>query len=301
VSTFSGEDQCEFCVTGSDCSKEAFTFDTIREILKQNRGRYHSLVLTGGEPTLRRDLLDIVDFAHKLGYAMMLQTNGRLFAFEKFCKKIFRYNIKFSINISGPTAKIHDAVTRSPGSFRQTIKGIKNLHKLGSNILVKMLLTKSNYKYLLKTTQFVAKLGIENIWFVFLTPYGSARDNFDAVVPRYGDVRFSLEQTMRWLEKNTKVKVSLEGFPPCCLNPKFYPLITETSFTEDSLDGLIPVSHRPIYNCKCERVLKQKQKFPECRDCLYDEKCEGVYNEYVERIGRDEFRPILIPSEKSPT
>lgn len=292
--------RCIFCVTGADRSMESFSFDTVRRILKENRNRYDSLVLTGGEPTLRRDFFDILDFSCKLGYAMMLQTNGRLFAFQRFCKKIFQYNLRFSININGPTAKIHDDITGVPGSFRQTVQGIKNLQESGADILVKVLLTKTNYKYLLRTAQFVATLGVKNIWFVFLTPYGSAGANFDAVVPSFSDVAFPLEQAFRWLRRNTGVKISLEGFPHCRLAPEDHPLITETRFTQDSLDGLIPVGRRPVYNCKRERVSRQKQKFPDCGDCLYDTRCEGVYREYVKQRGRNEFRPVLLRPRGKP-
>ena len=284
---------CIFCVTGSSDSREAFDFETVKKILKKNKNRYDSLVLTGGEPTVRKDFLRILDFAYTLGYGIMLQTNARMFAFEKFCKRIQHYNLGFSININGPNAKIHDATTQVPGSFRQTIYGIKNLQKLDANILVKILLTKINCPHLLETTQFVTKLGIKKIWFVFLTPYGSAQVHFNAVVPTLTEVTFPLIEAMQWLRKNTEVKVGLEGFPYCCLSPEFHPFVTEAALTESSLDGLIPESNRQIYNCKRERIFNQKQKFSGCPKCLYDKRCEGVYREYVKRIGQQEFSPII--------
>ena len=284
--------QCVFCVIGRDNPEEILDFNTIKMILVQKRKRYNHLILTGGEPTLRNDFFYILDLAYKLGYTLMLQTNGRIFSSKDFCERVSKYNIDFSININGPTAKIHDATTQSPGSFEQAIEGIKNLQKTDSNILIKIILTKSNYKHLFETAQFLVNQGITNIWFVFLTPYGLAKDNFDTVVPTFSEVSPTLTKALHWLKKKTNTKISLEGFPHCCLNPEFHTLITETEFTEDSLDGLIPDNNGLIYNCKRERVLKQKQKFPECSTCFFNKKCEGIYNEYINKIGRAEFLPI---------
>lgn len=38
--------------------------------------------------------------------------------------------------------------------------------------------------------------------------------------------------------------------------------------------------------------LKQKQKFPQCKICKFDSICEGVYKNYVEKRGNNEFVPI---------
>ncbi len=284
---FECNSKCVFCVM--DGSRSRLDFKTIRGILEKNQSRYDFLVLTGGEPTIRKDFFDILDLASQGGYAIKLQTHGRMFASEEFCERINQYNVAFSININGPTAEIHDADTQAPGSFQQTVRGIKNLRKLDSDILVKIILTKNNYKYLLETAQFIASLDIKNIMFVFMTPYGAARMNFDAIVPKMSETILPLTQAIDWLKENTKVRISLEGFLHCCLNPELHPLMTETC----SLDGIIPENSRRIYNCKEERVFIQKQKFFECKDCSYDKECEGVYKEYVKRIGQDEFRPVL--------
>ena len=295
---FACNNHCIFCVAGGQDPKEGFGFDAIKEILEKNQNKYDSLILSGGEPTVRKDFLRILELAYTLGYSILLQTNARMFVHEEFCKRIQNYNMKFSVNINGPNAKIHDATTNAAGSFRQTVRGIKNLQKWDPDILVKILLTKINYKYLLQTAQFTAGLGIKKIWFVFLTPYGSARVHFDDAVPGYSEVALPLAKALRWLKKNTKVKVGLEGFPYCCLNREFYPLVTEEVFAQNSLDGLIPESDHRIYNCKRERVFEQKQKFSGCAQCLYDKKCEGVYKEYVKRMGQEEFSPIVGSSWK---
>lgn len=284
---FECNSKCVFCVI--EGGKLRIDLNAVRDIFEKNQGRYDYVVLTGGEPTIRKDFFDILDIARRSGYAIKLQTHGRMFASEEFCEKISPYNVEFSININGSTATIHDTDTQAPGSFEQTVKGIKTLRKLDSDILVKIILTKNSYQHLLQTARFIAGLDIKKIMFVFPTPYGAAGMDFDAVVPRMSETLLPLTQAVHWLKKNTKVKISIEGFSRCCLNPEFHPLITEC----DMLDGIIPENNRRMYNAKEERVFIQKQKFFECRDCIYDKECEGVYKTYAAKMGKDEFRPVL--------
>ena len=154
------------------------------------------------------------------------------------------------------------------------------------------MLTEVNYGGLLETAEFIKKLDIHEIWLVFLTPYGSAEVNFEKVVPKYSKVMPFVNQVISWKEKNKNVKIRLEGFPYCLLNPGSRSLVTEEDLTADSLDGLFPSDKLSIYNCKHERQFKQKQKFSFCLKCVYNNKCEGVYKKYSKYFGNKEFKPV---------
>lgn len=283
---------CIFCVTGDNYPREFIDFGIIRETLEKNRENYDLLVLTGGEPTIRKDFFDILELAYRLGYKILLQTNARMFSYEAFCEKLKNYNLKFMINVNGCNAAIHDATTNVKGSFEQTIRGIKNLQKRGFEVLCKVMLTKVNYRHLLNTVKYISQLGVKDIWLVFLTPYGSAKLNFDAVVPRYSDVIPTVNQSLLWLKNKEEVKAGLEGFPHCCVSQEFRSLVTEENFSDESLDGIYPEKKSGKYNCKRERVFSQKQRIPECQDCGYNDKCEGIYKEYIKNMGRREFKAI---------
>ncbi len=283
---------CTFCVTGDNHPREFIDFKIIKKTLEQNNKKYNSIVLTGGEPTIRKDFFRILELAYKLGYRITLQTNARMFFYEKFCDKIKDYELKLMININGPNARIHDAITCVKGSFEQTISGVKNLQKYGFYITGKIMLTRLNYKYVLNTVKFMHKLGLKEVWLVFLTPFGSAKKNFEIVVPKYSEVIPFVNKTLFWLKKNTNVNIGVEGFPYCCLHPEFRSFITEENLTEESLHGIYSGEDNYEYNCKRERVLNQKQKFDICAKCKYNSTCEGVYKEYVKKNGKEEFKAI---------
>ena len=283
---------CIFCVTGDNYPRKFIDFKIIEETLRKNSKKYDSLVLTGGEPTIRKDFFKILELAYRLGYKILLQTNARMFSYETFCDNLKGYNLKFSINVNSPDFRIHDETTGVKGSFAQTIKGMQNLQKHGSEIFGKIMLTRINYRHVLKTVKFMAQLGIKDIWIVFLTPYGSAKTNFNDVIPKYSQVLLFVNQALLWAKENSNIKIGLEGFPYCCINQEFRQLVTEENFNKDSLQGIYAGDDNYEYNCKSERVFSQKQKFDNCNECRYNNKCEGIYKEYVKNNGKGEFKPI---------
>jgi len=85
------------------------------------------ITLTGGEPLLRDDFMEIYQYARRKGFLVSLFTNGTLFSGEVLDG--LRTSPPFSIEISlyGTTEEIHESVTQIPGSFRKTMGTIHQL------------------------------------------------------------------------------------------------------------------------------------------------------------------------------
>ena len=81
--------------------------------------RFRCRDLTGGEPTIRKDLPVLVKAATSLGLAVGLQTNGRMLAYPEVRGRTSGLSIRFVIALHGPDAFVHDAVTRAPGSLNR--------------------------------------------------------------------------------------------------------------------------------------------------------------------------------------
>jgi len=111
------------------------------------------LELIGGEPTIRPDIVDLIKFAHQLNFKnVVMATNGRLFSYKKFAEKIIKAGLTDLIfSIHGHNSKLHDSLTRSKGSFRQMMQGIKNVRALGLKRLgTNTTIVKQNYRFLKK-------------------------------------------------------------------------------------------------------------------------------------------------------
>ena len=163
---------CRFCVQADNKCKGNRSFEEIKKDLIDSRKRCNGVVLTGGEVTIRKDFFDIVKLAKELGYEIIqIQTNGRMFASLDFCKKTIQAGAtEFSPAIHGYCKEQHDFLTRTKGSFAQTVKGIKNLRSLGVYVLTNTVVVKSNYRDLPEIAKLLVKLDVDQFQFAFVHP-----------------------------------------------------------------------------------------------------------------------------------
>src|SRR3989339_1143910 len=111
-----------------------YDYDAITKRLKKDKDRFladDSIYITGGEPTIHPDFLRILDylFCNFPKQKIKLLTNGRRFMYDDFAKKVLSLSRNFEIDLSvyGADSAVHDAVTRSRGSFVQTTAGLANI------------------------------------------------------------------------------------------------------------------------------------------------------------------------------
>ena len=123
---FACNNQCVFCAQGEKRARcGAIDFEALCERLRVLRAPGRGLVLTGGEPTLHRQIVPLVRYAARLGFSpIQIQTNGRMLAYERVVRSLLEAGAtEFSPSLHGSTADVHDALTRARGSFAQTTPG----------------------------------------------------------------------------------------------------------------------------------------------------------------------------------
>jgi len=133
----------------------------IDEVKSMNGVRMHT---TGGEPTIRDDLIELIKYSTKKGLPFDIQTNGTLITRE-YAKKLLDAGLaKVAITLQGP--KDIDEILRGKGSYDKTVGAIKYLvkNKIPEIGLVAAI-TKVNFRHLNALIKFVHGLGIENIAF----------------------------------------------------------------------------------------------------------------------------------------
>lgn len=87
------------------------------------------LILTGSEVTLRSDLCTLVRRAIDAGFEFVrIQTHGMRLASESYCRELVDAGVReFFVSLTAGDEQLHDQITRVPGSFRKTMKGLENL------------------------------------------------------------------------------------------------------------------------------------------------------------------------------
>ncbi len=285
---FKCNNNCIFC---AQAHRRDLGDQTTKKLKKDLEDAYNEgikeVVFTGGEPTIRPDILKLVTSARNIGYEVIqIQTNGRMLSYKNFCEKLIKSGVtEFAPSIHGHTAKIHDSQTRSPGSYNQIIKGLKNLRELDQYILSNSVITKFNYKYLPELVQLLIDLKVDQLQLAFVHPCGNAWKYFDQIVPRKSLVAPYIHKALD-IVKNTQITAMIEAFPFCFMQgyekycSEFYIPKAEVRDTE----GIIDFD-------KWKKELG-KVKFPQCKKCKFNLICEGPWREYGEKYGSDEFVPI---------
>ena len=125
---------CVHCYAGSVGSKQA-ELSTVegKRLLDQIAAidKFRMIVITGGEPLLRQDIFQLVEYAGKLGFKIIFSTNGTLLTPDT-AKDLARLGVvNFSISLDGFTPGCHESIRRKPGCFQGAIDGIKAAAKAG--------------------------------------------------------------------------------------------------------------------------------------------------------------------------
>lgn len=105
------------------------------------------LNFSGGEIFIRRDILDIIEYARKKKFSVSLMTTGTIRFNEKVVDRLASIGIQaVDISLYSTEPEIHDAVTRTSGSFHKTIKAIEMLKEREIKLRLKCPLMKVNVR-----------------------------------------------------------------------------------------------------------------------------------------------------------
>ncbi len=264
----------------------------LREIEAAREQGLSDVVFTGGEPTIRRDLPTLMKRARQLGFRLHVQTNGRMFSYRPFAERLAPFGATYVIAVHGPDAETHDRVTESKNSFDQTIDGIRNLTELGQGVVGKMVLSKLNFATLSETVGLLVSLGVPLANVAFPHALGYARQRFDEVIPRYRDVAPHVHQAIE--RHGEEIELYFEAMPLCLM----------VGYEKHVSEYACATLKRPAVHKQLDMDTsrdwqqarrEQKAKFPSCRECRYDQACEGPWREYPERFGSEEFVPVPQP------
>ncbi|MCS7103592.1 MAG: radical SAM protein, partial [Candidatus Korarchaeum sp.] len=135
--------------------------DEWKEVLRILRGLgVPQVTFTGGEPTLREDLVELVAEAQRLGIVSGVVTNGTLLS-EELSERLARAGLDYvQITLESSDPEVHERITGLRGSWERTVEGIRNMVKTGVYVSVNSTLLKENSSKIADTVRFVAELGV---------------------------------------------------------------------------------------------------------------------------------------------
>lgn len=161
--TYRCNNKCLHCYSGkATVSRELSTEEWKKVIDRAFDLGIPQILFTGGEPTLREDLIEIIKYAEAVGLVTGIVTNGRLLKDSEYVNKLAEAGLDYAqVTLESQKPEIHDAITEATGSWNETVAGIKNLLKTTIYTNVNMTLNRKNLKYAAEIVDFFQKLGLK--------------------------------------------------------------------------------------------------------------------------------------------
>ncbi|MCI8621927.1 MAG: radical SAM protein [Clostridia bacterium] len=188
--TLSCNAKCKHC--GSSAEKKKYegelTTEEIENAFKQiSEDMNANLILinvTGGEPLVRQDLCEVMEYATKeLGFHWGMTTNGNLLNDENIAK-LKKANMEtISISIDG-LEKTHDNFRGVLGSYKTIIDNIKKLKNANyvKHIQVTTVVNKTNIEELEELYKIMLDLNLDSWRLASMDPIGRAKENNDLLL-----------------------------------------------------------------------------------------------------------------------
>lgn len=247
--------------------------------------------ISGGEPTLRKDIFDICRYikSHYDTHLIIL-SNGRKFKDKFFSQRIKDVGVdRVMTTFYSSYEEKHDAITQRKGSFSDTVAGLKNLEEIGLPISVKTIILEQNYRELSDFVGFAYNT-FPSAWVSIhgLIMRGHANANREQLVASYKDMKPYIEAALDEAIKRGR-NLGVFIMPSCTLDPSYWQYLSinwkqmtrEMIYIspEETIFGNLDVA-QPDY----------------CHDCLINENCswawESAWKEYVDMFGTNELRKV---------
>lgn len=212
-----------------------------------------NVFLTGGEPLLRLDFVDIIKHLSNLNMTIDVVTNGTLMDTKK-AKSLAAANATVFFSIDG-TSQTHDRIRGLKGTFNRAIKGIRNMIKARSDITsraqikIGFTVQKDNVKDIVPCFELANELGVDTIIYSLVHGQKNVAPNkknlediqksFQKLRKLQGSSRTHIkliDQLTEFIEERIPLNDVKAGFPVLCTS-RSYPVPCFAVYKECVIDG----------------------------------------------------------------
>jgi MoaA/NifB/PqqE/SkfB family radical SAM enzyme len=249
------------------------------------------IVLSGGEPTIRPELLHWADLVASLGMDLGLVTNGLLLAYPERVDALLRRRLRYVyLSLHGGSARVHNLMVRTQ-AYDASIAALKNLSGRGLDLHVNCVVTRHNLAHLRGVVDAVLPFPDLTLKFSMMEPKGGGDRLFNHLMPRVGDVAEKVLEAIAHgeaLASTTGPRFEHGGLPLCLLHGRerqFGDLRTHRyrNMIEVGEPDFFPVDDL------------NKRHPPACDGCSLRGACPGLFHRYHEVHGDAELRPRTGP------
>ncbi|MFV8753201.1 radical SAM protein [Nannocystaceae bacterium ST9] len=284
-------EHCSFCHTLEVRHIQGSTEEIDAKIHRAAALGHSMIVLSGGEPTIRPELVHWASLSASLGLDFGLVTNGQMLAYPELVDKLVERRLRYVyLSLHGGNRKIHNLMVRSD-AFDAAYAAVANLSGRGLDFSVNCVITKHNVDHLIGLVDALLPYPDVAVKFSMVEPKGGGDKLFDHLMPRIEHVARRVQQAI----DHGEAQVAARGQPGPSFSHGAIPLCLMAGY-EDRFDDLKTHAYRTMIEVGEPDFfpvddLNKLQPEP-CRGCALAGPCPGLYRGYFEEFGDAELRPI---------
>lgn len=250
---------------------------------------------TGGEPTLRRDLEELIHYARSRNLLVNLVTNGTLID-DSRARALKKAGLgSAQVSVEAPEQNLHDELTGRSGAFEETLAGIKALRNAGIPTQTNTTISRLNLPVIHQMPDFLKTLGITRFAMNLYIPVfaGEAADRLFVPYEEIGSYvelirqkAQSLDMTFFWYSPTpfcdynpiarglgNKSCAALDGLISVAPDGAILPC----SSWDEPVGNLLASSFQAVWFSEKAKTFKEKQHAPQtCRECSSFSACQGA-------------------------
>lgn len=165
--------KCIHChAFGGDASYDELSTEEGKALIDQIAAvGIRSFVFTGGEPLLREDLFELIEYAKSIGFNVFIATNGTLIT-KEVAKLLNKFNVGVVIGLDAMNPEMHDAIRGVEGAYDAVIEGIENCVAEKLYLHLNIVASKPNFDEIERIIDYGDKIGVYSYFIYRFVPFG---------------------------------------------------------------------------------------------------------------------------------
>ncbi len=266
----------------------------LAQVLDQVECRH--VTLTGGEPTLRADLPEMVSFLAAREVSVTLISNGHRLTTEVIDDLLQRGTRLFELPLLSFRREVHDQLSGAPGAFDAVLAALADIHYQRGQAVAVFIATRHNLPELYDTLKLAFAFGVSGVMLNRFNPGGRGAAHLDKLLPSVNEMRIALEIAEAAAQEFQIPIACSIPIQPCLIDTTRYPHLSfgfcaagsaRAYYTLDTAGNLRPCNHTPtllgnVWHTPVTDILASPQldEFTravpvECEPCSLKASCQG--------------------------
>jgi len=210
-------EKCKFCYYYSKLNTQRYTTEQMMD--KLDYAKVHGIKdidFSGGEPTIRLDLPELISKAAKMGFRKIcVITNGTRTQDKDYFKSLIDSGLnEVLLSVHGHSAETHDTSVQRKGSWEAIKQSVANCHEFKIRLRTNTVVTKLNFNTLDKIAEYLITTRPVASNFICFNDWNNAAALVDDLACKYSEAAPGLHKAINLMDKKIS-KVTVRYIPFC--------------------------------------------------------------------------------------